>query len=213
MADSAYSTTAILRKGASASLLNNLQSQYPDGVAGKEIFSAFEAIELGGAQSTEKDLWKVEGESRRGCQGYWTQRLCEMANISGLGFLYNSLNAPADFSFRMGGGYENRVFLLTKPRMLAAVAAIERCFTFALQNLDDLTDLFGEDDESLREAIDTAWAGPRPNGADYGEYGEGPWYFFAYLLSIKTVLLNALQLDTDAVHVSDAFFSEPVRIA
>jgi hypothetical protein len=167
-------------------------------------------------QDREKLLLSTHMSSRRGWAAFYLQELCSQACVTNLVFLYGE-NSPylrwklpldvdeddedEDDVYSYVHGY-----LLEVNEIKSASEAIAFLFDWSLKNIDIIShdDQLGyfADSDDIYEAITQPVTTPNPrNVVAYSEDGDGPWYFYSWLHSVKAVMDTALLANKNILHV------------
>jgi len=152
--------------------------------------------------------------SRNGWAGITTEALLELSGQPHLKFLCGE-NTSLD-SWKFPDGEDGEApwgylcgFLLKSDDLKRTIAAIDQLFIWSLNNLDVIsksTMLGGYDREEVSEAITNPITSENPAGDENvtrGEDGDGPWFLYSWLHSVRQVCHTALLCDQAVLHTMD----------
>lgn len=174
--------------------------------------SLFSCLKLADEKSSGKYDRSTINEVYNGSRNGWAieavEQLCKMAEVKGLEFLYSGTEISFHWKFPLGKSFTYAyAYLLDKPQLELAVAAIDQVFAWARQNVDKLStpDFLGYFAEAtdIQEAIEEATPSLAPRQdceVAYSDDGDGPWYLFSLLISIQQVMRNALKFNKRVLH-------------
>lgn len=170
---------------------------------------------------SEQDRQQILLSTCMSSRGAWAsefvQYLCSQAKVECLAFLYGD-NAPS-LRWKLPLGIEDGEeeiyayaygYLLETEEMKAAALAIDTLFDWSLKNIE----LLSQDDqlgyfaysEEIYEAITQPIASPNPlldEEVAYSDDGNGPWYLYSWLNSVRCVIHTALSCKKNVFHASE----------
>lgn len=167
----------------------------------------------------QRVVTEVKGNTRGYFLIHSLQRLCELANVRDLGFMYNGDGEGAHWKLPLGiedgedEVYGNACgFLLDGAERGRAYAALTVLVHWVEDHLEDvaLDDYMGDygGEETIQELFDESkrclFANAR--SAMYAEDGDGPGFLFAYLTSAREVMGNAVVANYPVLYVREIFF-------
>ncbi len=154
----------------------------------------------------------VMTDSRNGWLVEAVEKLCRMAAVDALGFLYGA--DPTRFQWQFEETIDDEPWCLWAARQLRidemqlAVAVISTLFEWSQGHIHllaakDYLGYFANENE-IKTAIDAPVVTTEPTldeAVPYMDDGDGPWCLYSYLRSLQTLMRHAMDRDASVIHI------------